>query len=246
MKFSRGIIIFIFVFLFLTKISNPVFAETSSLQNSNSASYFDIFYDLIKKLLTFSTDDLNSETTTSSSVGGGGAGASRSWDPLPNIDGNTLEQNKALAEQILANSNIDLNCYTDSCGHSSAEVISSLKNGQAPVICSGGCSNCAAGGPSGSTTMNPKVLQGILEVGKTDSICITALSNGVHSVGSTHYDGNAVDIDAGGKSAGDLQRIRNQLQSYCGWAICEPPGGGSDPSCSTASHIHWTCAPGGD
>jgi hypothetical protein len=233
-----GIIIF-GLFFSIFNIIPKAYAATT-----DEESVFKIVIDLFKSLLRSSETSTSSATTRDSFGGGssGGAGSSRSYGPLPNMTGETVEQDRILADQLMNNPNIDLNCYTDSCGNTSGQVASAMRNGEAPVICSDGCGSCSAGGPNGSTTMNPRVLQGLNEVSRNNSICVTALTNAIHSSGSSHYYGNAADIDVSNLSSDQQIEIRAQLNSYCpnGGAICEV-GVDDDPSCTQNNHIHWTC-----
>lgn len=233
-------VVFALIFSIL-EFSPKTYAETA-----DEESVFKIVIDLFKSILSSSEISSSSTNTTQQQTfgggSGGGAGSSRSYGPLPNMTGERVEQNKILAEQMINNSNINLNCYTDDYGYTSSNVVQSLRNGEAPVICADGISSCTNGGPSGQTTMNPKVLQGLLEVSKTNSICVTALSNAGHSTGSSHYYGNAADIDVSNLSSAQQIEIRAQLNAYCsnGGAICEV-GVDDDPSCTENNHIHWTC-----
>lgn len=224
------------LFLSLFSLSPKVYAA------QNEDSVFKIVIDLFKSILGSSSFP---EATPSAGFGGGsggGAGATRSG-PLPNMTGAVVDQDKALSEQMMSDANLDLNCYTDACGYTSGSVVQSMRNGEAPIICENGCGSCTPGGSSGQTTMNPKILQGLIEVSKTNSICVTALSNAVHSYGSSHYYGNAADIDVSNLSSDQQMQIRSQLNGYCpggGGAICEV-GVDDDPSCTQNNHIHWTC-----
>lgn len=238
-KIFSAVVVFALIFSVL-EFSPKIYAETT-----DEESVFKIVIDLFKSILSSSETSSSSVNRTQQTFGGGsggGAGSSRSYGPLPNMTGERVEQNKILAEQMMNNPNIDLNCYTDSCGNNSGQVASALRNGEAPIICSDGCGSCTAGGPSGQTTMNPRILQGLNEISKNNSICVTSLTNAIHSSGSSHYYGNAADIDVSNLSSAQQIEIRAQLNSYCpnGGAICEV-GVDDDPSCTGNNHIHWTC-----
>lgn len=238
-KIFSALVVFALMFSII-EFSPKTYAEIT-----NEESVFKIVIDLFKSILSSSETSSSSSRMTQQTFGGGsggGAGSSRSYGPLPNMTGERVEQNKILAEQIMNNPNIDLTCYTDSCGNNSAQVVGALRNGEAPVICPNGCGSCAAGGPSGQTTMNPKILQGLNEISKTNRICVTSLTNAIHSSGSSHYYGNAADIDVYNLSPAQQREIRAQLNNYCpnGGAICEV-GVDDDPSCTENNHIHWTC-----
>lgn len=237
-KFFVPVAIFVLLFSFFASSSKAYAAV------GDETSVFQAVIDIFRKILDASNTPQATQSANQQYGGGsaGGAGSSRGWGPLPNMTGEIVEQNKILADQMLNNPNINLNCYEDRCHYYSSNVVSALKNGQAPVICTNGCGSCSPGGPSGQTTMNPKVLQGLLEVSKSNSICVTALSNAVHSSGSSHYYGNAADIDVSNLSPQQQQQIRAQLNGFCssGGAICEV-GSDDDPTCTQNNHIHWTC-----
>lgn len=233
-KIFAGLTIFI-LFISVFGISPKVYAA------ENEESAFQIIMDLFKKIL-----DIGNAPPASTYGGGdtGGGGSARNkYSPLPNMTGEVVEQDKILAEQMLNNPSIDLTCLPTSCNTDSRQVVTALQSGAAPTICSGNdCGSCAAGGTGGNVTMNPKVLQGLLELSKTYSFCVTTLTNGLHSSStSTHFSGNAADLDISKFSSYEQQQIRAQLNSYCGRAICEDDSYDDDPSCSMNNHIHWTC-----
>lgn len=62
----------------------------------------------------------------------------------------------------------------------------------------------------GNTEPNPKMMQALAEMAKKGPIQITALTGGEHSVGSNHYDGNAVDLSIHTGDASQIEAIANK------------------------------------
>lgn len=149
-----------------------------------------------------------------------------------------------LAGEILGQSNITLSTDADCRGTNHAQgVINALAASQPPPVCSPSClaesPACPAGGGSGNVTVNPQILVSLLDLSQTRSLTITSLTTGIHSAGSDHYSGEAVDIQPDG-SAADWIAVRDSLNARGGEAFCETPSGGNDPTCVSADHIHWT------
>lgn len=167
----------------------------------------------------------------------------------PAPSGTEAERNTQLAKQILAASgNITLSTDATCGGNNQArQNIVDMSEGKFPSVCSPECktAGCAAGGSSGNITVNPKILEGLLELAKEYKFTITSLTTGIHSGGSSHYDGEGVDIVPTPLDPKIWIEVRATLRVFGGAPICEGPGGKDVPSCSpigskNVSHIHWT------
>ena len=157
-----------------------------------------------------------------------------------------VAENKDLAASILSNSNIALSTSADCGGSNHAkQTILDMKEGKYPPVCSANCSSsCVAGGQSGSTTVNPKILERLLVLAESYNFTITSLTTGDHSANSAHYTGEAVDIAPNSSDPSVWRAIRSALNGFGGTAICEEKTGegGNNESCdlSKVNHIHWT------
>ncbi len=121
--------------------------------------------------------------------------------------------------------------------------IQDMASGKVPVVCSPTCA-CAAGGVSGTTSVNPAILNGLTTLSSQGaSFLITSFTTGKHAANSAHYTGHAVDIIPASSNRMDWQKIRTQLKSIGGTPICEDSNTGQDVITCTGSnvdHIHWT------
>lgn len=165
-----------------------------------------------------------------------------------------LRRDQSLAQAIL-NSNIRLSTSAD-CGNSfyAKQNILDMANGNFPAVCSPNCT-CIPGGTSGDVVVNPNILEGLIGLNNymqknniPGGFTITSLTTGRHSVNSSHYRGEGVDIVPGSKDPLIWQRIRDYLKGFGGGtAFCERINGEQDPNCSdNVDHIHWTLRRGVD
>ena len=158
---------------------------------------------------------------------------------------------QAEALNILITSGITLSTNAD-CdvvhGAHASGVINAIATRNYPRVCFCGCTTtsvCPTGGTSGKTTVNPSLLQGIIKLHDKGgyNFTITSLTTGSHCGGSSHYDGQAVDLVPSPMDATTLKNVRTYLNGIHGHAICEDPATEKDVSdCSTppVTHIHWT------
>lgn len=152
---------------------------------------------------------------------------------------------QAQAQAILA-AGIGLSTNAD-CGapNHAQGTISAIAGGKYPPVCSTTCktTGCPAGGTSGSTTVDPAILDDILALKNAGfSFTVTSLTTGIHSSdGSTHYQGIAADIVVSG-NAGTWQQVVRFLQSRGRRAFCETGNGKADSTCTVppTDHIHWS------
>jgi hypothetical protein len=59
--------------------------------------------------------------------------------------------------------------------------------------------------------VNPRMMNALVEMARRGPIQINALTGVVHSHGSQHYVGNAVDLQLGVGNAREIERIANQF-----------------------------------
>lgn len=127
---------------------------------------------------------------------------------------------KKLAQKILSISNITYPYET--VNGSTRFVMESLSKGeQAPVTCPG---------RETRTSINPGILQFLLELGSQSEIGVNALTDKCHSPNSNHYKGSAVDFECHAVSF-DVSRADPIAAKYGGKRNFE--------TCSNASHWHY-------
>lgn len=149
------------------------------------------------------------------------------------------------AAQELIDLGVGLSTSGD-CGSTftARQTILAIAAGKYPPVCSPTCS-CTVGGPSGTITVNPRLLEGLVALKKSGvNFTITSLTTGKHSATSAHYSGHAVDISVSPKTSEAWQRARSFLNGYGGHAICEWVDDRvvkDEPTCdlSKVNHIHW-------
>lgn len=128
-----------------------------------------------------------------------------------------------LAQQILANPNISYPFDASSRNGSTKVVLQTLAAGQpAPVTC-----------PSTSirsTSINPGILQFLVELGSQMKVGVNAITDKCHSSGSNHYKGQAVDFECKAV-AFDITKADPIAQKYGGKRNSE--------TCSGDEHWHY-------
>ena len=111
---------------------------------------------------------------------------------------------RTLAQQILANTNVT---YWTNNGVNTRDVFLALAAGQ-PAYTT--CANANGAKPD----VNPKILQFILEAASQTKVMVNALTDKCHVSGSTHYSGQAVDLDVAG--SGPLSILNPIAAKYGG------------------------------
>lgn len=155
-----------------------------------------------------------------------------------------VELNKTRATEILGlPQNIGLSTSAD-CGGSfnARQNIIDMATGLFPAVCSPECI-CEIGGSSGDITVNPEILRGLKQLSDNHNFTITSLTTGEHSLNSSHYTGEGVDIVPVSNDPQVWQDIRRALSDIGGTVICEDKNtGGNNSSCdlNNVNHIHWT------
>jgi hypothetical protein len=132
-----------------------------------------------------------------------------------------------LAQQILNNSNVSYPLDASSPNGSTKQVLQALAGGQqAPVACTDG----SAQGTT-TTTVDPAILQFVLELGNQRQVGVNAITDKCHITGSNHYQGKAVDFEC--KSvAFDVNQADTIAKKY---GLSR-----NNETCSANSHWHYS------
>ena len=125
--------------------------------------------------------------------------------------------------------------------------------GKFPAVCSADCKNrapaCLIGGPNGNISVNWRILAGLkglhqfLKNKHGIGFTVTSFTTGIHSVNSSHYTGEAVDIKVNSNDPAIWRDARLFLNGFGGNGICERKSNAQDESncnLSLINHIHWT------
>jgi hypothetical protein len=108
--------------------------------------------------------------------------------------GSDSTNDQQLAQQILNNPNISYPLDASSSNGSTKQVLQTIASGQAaPVTCTDGSTQGVT-----STTVDPNILQFILELGNKTKVGVNAITDKCHTTGSNHYQGKAVDFECKG------------------------------------------------
>src|SRR3989344_1854687 len=151
----------------------------------------------------------------------------------------TTNQAQALIKKLGINS---FSAQGD-CGanFNAKQNIQDVAAGKLPAVCSPSCSTvqCVPGGPSGTVTINPKILDVLNKL--PFQLTVTSFTTGKHVSDSKHYTGNSVDIVISQKDTRIWQEARDILKANGGMAFCEDGRGQKVDSCdpAIADHIHW-------
>ena len=99
--------------------------------------------------------------------------------------------------------------------------------------------SCHGGAPCGSTRIDLRVLHAIRDLGTRADVTISEIAGGVHSSGSDHYSGRAIDITwVNGRHVGagaSYDMVVNRCRAYGAKVIFTP---GYDPYGGHQNHVH--------
>jgi len=240
-----GIAVFIMImwggFLWMTSAANPGNIATAKGYMKNA---------IIGAVLLLSSyvilNTINPEL-----VGGGFNLPGISNPPPPPIinppPGGGGSASQASAQTLLSTIGLASFLTNATCSGYHAQLnIQEVAGGNLPSVCSPTCS-CLPGGTTGSVNIDPIILDGLTDLWTSGSrFTVSSLTTGIHSAGSRHYQGRAVDIVVNSSSPATWLAALNYIASnYSGQIYCETASGASDLTCTPTSaggntdHIHW-------
>ena len=150
-----------------------------------------------------------------------------SLDDSSSATGSGLADDQQLAQQILNNSNISYPLDASSSNGSTKKVLQTIAAGQpAPVTCPDGSAQGVT-----STTVDPHILQFILDLGNQTKIGVNAITDKCHVTGSNHYQGKAVDFECQGIPF-DVSLADSTAKKY---GLSR-----NDETCAANSHWHYS------
>ena len=149
-----------------------------------------------------------------------------------------ITQVMQLASDILTNQNITLANKHYSKVEDKATPIQNVMDASKGLLAHNSSYEKA---PGLMTPLSPDLLTGIMTLAQSNTISISEIAGGSHSYGSSHYDGNAIDINwvndshVSTMSKSQIDAFRKEAFDAGATAVYDP---WHDPDGSHTNHIH--------